>query len=145
MNNAKATVLVPTYQPFLSIVPSAILMQWTNEIQKVMSAFDVRVLFGDTKAYETGTWKNAALITEPFTCHSQMFDGSFENANIIILTMYDTFRSRHGPPAVERWLQKQARKNLMQYSPLLAAGLSDYKHLGWPGDLEEVFHDVILD
>uniref|UniRef100_A0A093V772 Serine/threonine-protein kinase pakH n=1 Tax=Talaromyces marneffei PM1 TaxID=1077442 RepID=A0A093V772_TALMA len=143
--NAKATAPVPTYQPFLLIVPSTILMQWANEIQKVTDAFDVRILFGDKKAYKTGTWKKASLITEPLTCHSQMFDGSFENANIIILTTYDTFRSRHGPPAVERWLRKQGRKNPMQYSPSLAVGPSDYKPPGWPGDLEGVFHDVILD
>lgn len=127
------------------IVPSAILIQWANEIQKVTSAFDVRILFGDTKAYKTGTWKNASLITEPLTCHSRMFDGSFENANVLILTTYDTFRSRHGPPAVERWLRKQGRKYPMQYSPSLAAGPCDYKPPGWPGDLEGVFHDVILD
>jgi SNF2 family DNA or RNA helicase len=125
------------YRPFLVIVPSALLRQWVTEIQGATNRLKISVLYSETKAIKSGTFKNTQIISGPLTSKHELFDGDISRANHIILTTYDTFRSRHGPPAYEKWrrtLGKKAKKN---------PSLSNMEN--WPGNLKGLFNDVLLD
>ncbi|CRG88522.1 putative ATP-dependent helicase C23E6,02 [Talaromyces islandicus] len=133
----------PVHKPFLLIVPSAILPQWCKEIQAITNQLHVKILFGDKRVNKLSTWKDAQLITKSLTKSHELFDGSLERASTVVVTTYETFRNRHGPPAANAWVHKQ-RKRLGD-PKAFSNRPKDVKPKDWPGDLAGLFFDVILD
>lgn len=94
-------------------------------------------MYGNAKAIKAGTFKNAKVIKDPLSASHELFDGSFARSNHVIVTSYDTFRSRHGPPAYKKWQSQEKSRRRKEGDSFVPKP--------WPGDLKGLFQYVILD
>lgn len=133
----------PVHKPMLLVVPSTIITQWSKEIQKITSQLKLVILFGDKRTQRVSNWKNARVVTGALDKNDEIFNRSLESAKTLVLTTYETFRNRHGPPAADAWIQSQRRK--MKDRRAFSNVLQGQKPPGWPGDLAGLFSDVVLD
>jgi SNF2 family DNA or RNA helicase len=125
-------------KPYLVVVPSSLLMQWIEELQKFTRTFRLYLYHGDYRAKGAGGPK-LKRIAQKLTKGHAIFKPREENANIIVLTSYQTFSVRHGPAALFTW----RRKSGMSASG--AKALADIPDPKWELSLDGCFRMVVLD
>jgi SNF2 family DNA or RNA helicase len=123
------------FAPFLVIVPPSIITQWARELQRISKTLYVLLYYGDYRIESVPGTDRAKTVQSLITHDSELFDGSGKRGRTVIITTYETWRSRHGPSALAAW----RKSNKL---PGLPAGVCDPT---WPSNLSGKFQDVILD
>ena len=134
--------------PTLILMPKVLINQWKDEILRFTDRFKILVYYGVAKHND-----DARLLYHKgvLTKASPLFNGSHENSDVIILSSYTTWGTRHGPKKQWKWLTQicaeQNNTTTKEADKRLKEGNADYN---WPVEqcpfqLSGQFERVILD
>lgn len=148
--------VVPKALPTLIILPQSLIEQWKNEIFQYTDRFTVCMYYGpprksgDDKIVYVPRSESKGRLTQDH----KFFSGAEENADLIILTSYATWATRHGPKAQWDWLCEQHRNQATGKKPTKKQSEKALRDKGvayhsvatdCPFQLHGLFHRVIID
>ena len=150
--------LVSKALPTLIVLPQNLVKQWQDEIFQFTDRFTVVVYYGPSRksADEKVVHIPKSESNGKLTRSHRLFQGSEENSDVIVLTSYATYTTRHGPKVQWNWLVERCRDQNIEGSKkptrrqaerLLQDEGIDYQSIDerCPHQLHGLFDRVILD
>ncbi|KAF3043432.1 hypothetical protein E8E12_007269 [Didymella heteroderae] len=160
LNQRKATIgrneSLSKALPTLIVLPQNLIEQWKEEIFEFTDREAVCVYYGPPR--KSGDGKVVYVPKNEgkgrLTRDHSFFSGAEENSDVIVLTSYATWATRHGPGAQWDWLCEKRRSQASGKRPtkketeklLLNEGVTYHSvATEWPYQLHGLFERVILD